>query len=120
LPAKLLPRTSRHPEHNFTIRDILDHNGTCSDDRSSSNLNALTNDCASTYMGSLPNHHSAAQDGSGGHVSMRADNAVMLDDGTAIDEDVAAKPRAGVDDSFGENLAASTDFGAVGGPRGRM
>ena len=73
------------------LLDIFSHHAPCSDDEPRPDLDSWNHDCASTHQRPLPHRHPAAQRRIRGDMSVIPDDAIMINDGGGIDDDVLAQ-----------------------------
>lgn len=92
----------------------MHHRRPCTNDRTGANNNSLEDRRAGTYVGSIFDAHGAAQRSPCGHVCMVADDAVVLNDRTSVDDCVDTDCRASVDDASRKDLAPGPKCGAGG------
>ena len=91
--------------------EAIDEHHASSDESTCADADALTYDGTRADVSGFTNRDVSAKNGSSGDVAMRADDAVMLDDGGGIHEHVIAELGIRVDDGFGQDLAARATHG---------
>jgi hypothetical protein len=88
---------------------ILDHHGTCPDDASFADADALNDRCTGTNVGTVANGYFSTEGRAGSDMSEVTDAAVVVDRGSRIQDGAVADLCAGLDDDAGHQHGSVAD-----------